>query len=170
MASPNPCPLVWRTRSLPAFWNGWKSRSILLAGTLDAAFAGRQGEQGVDEPFLELTQGERFLAGGPEGFGVNVGIGERDFEQGLKTGKGCAQLVGGVGDEVTLSLEGCFKTAKQIIEGMPQLCQLGTPLVSTSSAPSGGGYVRWECVRYASQASRSLALPADSDDEGSGAD
>lgn len=34
MARPNPCPLVWPTRSLPAFWNGWKSRSILLAGTV----------------------------------------------------------------------------------------------------------------------------------------
>ena len=56
----------------------------------DAALAGGQGEQCLDEPFLVSAQSERFLAGRAQGVGVGVGVGEGDFEEGPQAGEGGA--------------------------------------------------------------------------------
>ena len=56
----------------------------------DAALAGGQGEEGLDESLLVLAEGEGFLAGRPQGVGVGVRVGEGDFEEGLEAGEGGA--------------------------------------------------------------------------------
>ena len=48
----------------------------------DAALAGGQGEQGVDEALLVSAKSEGLLAGRAEGVGIGVGVGESDFEEG----------------------------------------------------------------------------------------
>jgi len=56
----------------------------------DASLTGGQREEGLDESLLVLAEGESFLAGRPQGVGVEVRVGEGDFEEGLETGEGCA--------------------------------------------------------------------------------
>ena len=76
----------------------------------------------------------------PEGLGVSVGVGERDFEQGLEPGEGGAQFVGGVGDEVTLGLEGGFEAAEEVVEGLAKLGQfVGWPVEAEATVEVGGG-------------------------------
>ena len=56
----------------------------------DAALAGGQGEQCLDEPFLVSAQGEGLLAGHAQGADVGVGVGKGDFEEGAQAGEGGA--------------------------------------------------------------------------------
>ena len=56
----------------------------------DAALAGGQGEQCLDEPLLMSAESEGLLAGRAQGAGVGVGVGEGDFEEGPQPGEGGA--------------------------------------------------------------------------------
>lgn len=49
---------------------------------LDALLAVRQREEGVDEPFLALAEGECLLACGPEVRRARLGVGECDLQEG----------------------------------------------------------------------------------------
>jgi hypothetical protein len=69
---------------------------------LDAALAGCQREQSVDQLLLLAAEAERLFTGRSQSPGVRVGIGERDLQQRLVAGQWRSQLVGGVGDELTL--------------------------------------------------------------------
>ncbi|GLY76281.1 hypothetical protein Airi01_045480 [Actinoallomurus iriomotensis] len=66
----------------------------------------------------ERSSGDREVEGLPAGrmlsagVGVGVGIGEGDLEEGPQPGERRAQLVGGVGDEVTLGVEGIDEKTK----------------------------------------------------------
>jgi len=53
----------------------------------DAALAGGQGEQCLDEPFLVFAKSESLLAGRAQGVGVGVGVREGDFEEGPQAGE-----------------------------------------------------------------------------------
>ena len=108
----------------------------------DAALAGGQGEQCLDEPFLVSAECEGFLAGRAQGVDVGVGVGEGDFEEGSQASEGGAQLVGGVGDEVPLSVEGGFEAAEQVVEDVAQLGQLVGGLAEVEAlveVPGGDG-------------------------------
>ena len=71
-----------------------------------------------------FAESEGFLAGRPQGLGVGVGVGEGDFEQGAQAGEGGAQLVGGVGDEVSLGVEGGFEAGEEVVEGVAEFGEL----------------------------------------------
>src|ERR1022692_367899 len=113
----------------------------------DAALAGGQGEQCLDEPLLVSAKGEGLLAGRAQGVGVGVGVGEGDFEEGSQAGEGGAELVGGVGDEVSLGVEGGFKAGEEVVEDVAPIGQLVGGLaeaealveVSGGDGPGGGG-------------------------------
>ncbi|WP_345146080.1 hypothetical protein [Nonomuraea rubra] len=68
---------------------------------------------------------------------VGVGVGEGDFEQGTQAGQGGAQLVGGVGDEVALGVEGGLQPGEQVVEGVAELGQLVGGAAEVQGA--GGG-------------------------------
>ena len=113
----------------------------------DAALAGRQGEECLDEPLLVSAESEGLLAGRAQGIGVGVGVGEGDFEEGSQTREGGAQLVGGVGDEVPLGVEGGFKAGEEVVEDVAQFGQLVGGLAEVEAlvevpggdGPGGGG-------------------------------
>ena len=90
----------------------------------DAALAGGQGEQCLDESLLVFAEGEGLLAGRPQGVGVGVRVGEGDFQEGSLAGERGAQLVGGVGHEVALRLERGFEAPEEVIEGVAELGEL----------------------------------------------
>jgi hypothetical protein len=73
---------------------------------VEAALAAGEREQRFDQTFLLLADGEQLLAGVPVGLDAGVGIAEGELEQGALEGERGAQLVGGVGDELSLRLEG----------------------------------------------------------------
>jgi hypothetical protein len=71
-----------------------------------------EGEQGVSE----LTQ--RF---------VDIRFGSRDLEEGAVDRERCAQLMGGVGDEPLLALEGAIQSFKHRVEGVGQILDHQAP-------------------------------------------
>ena len=87
---------------------------------------------------------EHALVGRAQRGEVRVRVGERDLDQGSLACQRCAQLVRGVGDEVTLRLERSVEPPKQVIEGVPEFLELvlraveGQTLVQTGGRdPSG---------------------------------
>jgi hypothetical protein len=84
------------------------------------AFAAGQGEQGFDQARLLIAGGEHLLGGGTPGGGRRVRVIEGNLEEGAFGGQGGAQLVGGVGDEVPLGLEGGFEPREEAVEGVPE--------------------------------------------------
>ena len=77
--------------------------------SVQPAFAAGEGEQGLDQARLLIAGGEHLLGGGTPGGGRRAGVIERNLEEGALGRQGGAQLVGGVGDEVPLGLEGGFE-------------------------------------------------------------
>ncbi len=88
------------------------------------AFAAGEGEQGFDQARLLIAGGEHLLGGGTPCRGRRAGVVERDLEDGALGGQGGAQLVGGVGDEVPLGLEGGFEPREEVVEGVAELLEL----------------------------------------------
>ena len=66
---------------------------IELFPGFDAAFAGGQGKERADESFLVLAEDESLLAHGSQRFGVGIGVGDGDFQEGLEPSEGGAQFV-----------------------------------------------------------------------------
>ena len=71
---------------------------------------------------------------------------ERDLQQGSLSGEGGTQLVGGIGDEMSLRREGCLKALEETVEGVTQLFELLVssfqcePFVQIGGRdPAGGG-------------------------------
>ena len=91
---------------------------------VEAALAAGEREQRFDQPFLLFADGEELLAGVPVGVDAGVGIAERELEQGALEGERGAQFVGGVGDELSLCLEGGFEPAEQSVDGVAELLEL----------------------------------------------
>ena len=91
---------------------------------VEAALAAGEREQRFDQTFLLLADGEELLAGVPVGVDAGVGIAEGELEQGALEGERGAQLVGGVGDELSLRLEGGFEPAEQSVDGGAELLEL----------------------------------------------
>ena len=56
--------------------------------------------------------------------GVGVGVGKRNLEERALSGERGAQLVGGVGDEMTLRLEGRFQALEEVVECPSELGEL----------------------------------------------
>jgi hypothetical protein len=88
------------------------------------AFAAGQGEQGFDQARLLIAGGEHLLGGGTPGGGRGVRVIEGNLEEGASGGQGGAQLVGGVGDEVPLGLEGGVEPREEAVEGVPEFLEL----------------------------------------------
>ncbi len=86
------------------------------------------------------AQGEGLPAGRAQRFGVGAGVGEGDLKEGAQARERGAQLVGGVGDEVTLSLEGGLQAGEQAVEGVAELGQLvrGLTEIEAPVQVSGG--------------------------------
>src|SRR5262249_50954601 len=79
----------------------------------EAALAAGQGEQRLDEAFLLGVGGEHLPRDTAPGFGGGGGVIQRDLQHGALPGEGGAQLVGGVGGEVPLGVEGGFQAGEQ---------------------------------------------------------
>ena len=91
---------------------------------VEAALAAGEREQRFDQALLLLADGEQLLAGVPVGLDAGVGIAERELEQGALERERGAQLVRGVGDELSLRLEGRFEPAEQSVDGGAELLEL----------------------------------------------
>ena len=112
--------------------SGWRSTraSPTTGGEVDGfasiepALAAGEGEEGFDQARLLVVRGEHLLGGGTPCGDRRVGVVERNLQQGALGGKGGAQFVGGVGDEVTLRLERSVEPPEQVIEGVPEFLQL----------------------------------------------
>ncbi len=73
---------------------------------LEAPLAAGQVEQRLDQPLELLLGGEHALVRCAQRLDAGVGVRQRHLSQRLQPGERCAQLVGGVGDELALGLEG----------------------------------------------------------------
>ena len=78
----------------------------------------------LDQAFLLLADGEELLARVPVGVDARVGIAEGELEQGALEREGGAQLVRGVGDELSLRLEGRLEAGEQSVDGGAELLEL----------------------------------------------
>ncbi len=106
----------------------------------EAALAAGEREQGFDQAFLLLADGEQLLAGVPVGVDARVGVAERELEQGAFERERGAQFVRGVGDELPLRVEGRFETCEQSIERGAELLELVVgPLESEPAVEVAGG-------------------------------
>jgi len=91
--------------------------------SVQAAFAAGEGEEGFDQARLLIAGGEHLLGGGTPGGGRRAGVVERNLEEGALGRQGGAQLVGGVGDEMPLGLEGRFEPREEAVEGVPEFLE-----------------------------------------------
>ncbi len=76
---------------------------------IEPTFAAGEREESFDQPLLVLAVQQRPLAGGEERIDRGFGVGQRDLEQRPLDGHWGAELVGGIGDEVALGVEGCVQ-------------------------------------------------------------
>ena len=90
----------------------------------EAALAAREGEQGLDQPLLLLAGGEHPPVALPERLDRGIGVAERHLGDRALACERRAQLVGGVGHELALRLEGRLETAEQPVEGAAELVEL----------------------------------------------
>jgi hypothetical protein len=115
-------------------------------GVGEALFAAGQGQQPVDEPFVALVDGQQVgaeLAQRLAGLRVLQG----DLDEGAVDGQRGAELVGGVGDEAALAVEGGAVEALQHgVEGVGEVLELvvgavqGDALLQVAVGdPAGGG-------------------------------
>src|SRR6266545_2305070 len=78
---------------------------------------------------------------------VRLRVVEGDFDEGAVDGQGCAQLVGGVGDESALAVEGTVQASEHGVEGVCEVLDLVAGAVqgdafveaAVSDAAGGGG-------------------------------
>ena len=90
---------------------------------------------------------DELLAHGAEILDGGVGIGEGEVEEGPVEGQRRSQLVGGVGDEAALGLEGGLESIEQPVDGVGQIFNLvaragqGQPFVQVLLGDPSGS--RW---------------------------
>jgi hypothetical protein len=83
-----------------------------------------QCQKGVDQPLLLFVLLQHLLTGLPECARAGVGIAQHHFHHRANGGERSAQLVGGVGHEPALSLEGAFQSAQQSVDRVSELPEL----------------------------------------------
>ena len=88
---------------------------------VEAALAAGQDEERIDELRLVFAGVDGLLAGSPERAEGDVGVGQGHLEEGLAQHERGAQVVGGVGDEASLGLEGSFEAP----DGARRWCRRG---------------------------------------------
>ena len=103
------------------------------------AFAAGQGEQCFDQARLLIAGGEHLQGGGAPGRGRRAGVVERNLEEGALGRQGGPQLMGGVGDEVPLGLEGGFEPREEAVEGIPEFLELVFRAVEGKAFVQAGG-------------------------------
>ena len=68
------------------------------------------------------------------------GAAERDLYQGAFSGEGGAELVGGVGDEASLCLEGSLEACEEVVEGVGEFFEFVVgPVEAEAFVQVGGG-------------------------------
>ena len=87
---------------------------------VEASLAAGEGEQRFDQAFLFSPRVQEVPADGPQRVEGDVGIGKRDLKHGSVDGEGGAQLMGCVGDEVTLGVECPFQSCQERVDGVAQ--------------------------------------------------
>ena len=103
---------------------------------VEAALAAGEREERFDQAFLLLADGEELLARVPVGVDAGVRVAERELEQGALERERGAQLVRGVGDELSLRLEGGLEAGEQSVDGAAELLEL---VVGSRRGRVGGG-------------------------------
>ena len=93
---------------------------------VEAALTAGQGEEGIDELRLFLAGVDHVVAGGFEGVQGERRVGQRDLQERLGEHDRGAQLVGGVGHEASLGVEGRFQAAEQSVDGVAEVFELVT--------------------------------------------
>src|SRR6266511_925125 len=81
----------------------------------EAFFAAGEGEQAVDEALVALVDGEQGGAELTQRF-RRVGVVEGDFDERAVDGQRGAELVGGIGDESALAVEGALLAVEGAVE------------------------------------------------------
>ena len=146
-------------------WRLWTISSVSwreverLPG-LDAAFAGGERQQRVDQPLLLAGELQRLLAGRAQGLGVGVRVGERHLQQRALAGERGAQLMGGVGDELALGLERRLQPSEQVVERATELGELVIGPVEAEPAVQIGGRDLLGRRRHRAQRPQEPARPA----------
>ena len=110
-----------------------------MLATLEPGLAARERQQRVDHLLELLLGGEHALVGRAQRGEVRVRVGERDLDQGSLACQRRAQLVRGVGDELTLRLERSFEPPEQVIEGVPEFLELVLRAVEGQALVQAGG-------------------------------
>ena len=111
---------------------------------VESAFAAGEGEEGFDQRSWSRLEASSSSAGrSPHLRGG--GIAEGDLHQCALSGEGGSELVGGVGDEATLRLEGGVEAPEEVVEGVAELLELvlraveGEALVQAGRGDPAGG-------------------------------
>lgn len=101
--------------------DGGQVEGFARAGTTLAA---GQGKQRLDELLLLGVGREQVPADRLPRAGSGVRVSEGDLQQGALSGQGGAQLVGSVGGETPLGVEGCLKPREKAVEGIREFLEL----------------------------------------------
>ena len=110
-----------------------------MLAALEPGLAARERQQRVDHLLELLLGGEHALVGRAQRGEVRVRVGERDLDQRSLACQRRAQLVRGVGDELTLRLERSFEPPKQVIERVPEFLELVLRAVQGQALVQAGG-------------------------------
>jgi hypothetical protein len=91
---------------------------------VEAALTASQGEEGIDELRLILTRVDGLFTGGSERIQGDGRVGQGHLEKGLAQHERGAQLVGSVGDEAPLGVEGRFEAGEKPVDGVAEVLEL----------------------------------------------
>ena len=104
---------------------------------VEAAFAAGESEEGFDEGFLFPVGGEERLGGRPPH--VRGGrVAEGDLYQGALSSERRPKLVGCVGHEVPLRLEGGLEAGEEVVEGVTELFEFVVGVVKGQALVQAG--------------------------------
>ena len=91
---------------------------------VEATFTACEGQQSFDEALLLFARCQEFFERGTEFLGGRVRVGEGDFKERSVEGERGPQLVGGIGDEAPLGLEGVVESGQQSVDGVGEVLHL----------------------------------------------
>ena len=109
---------------------------------VDTALAAGEREERVDQLLLLFADGEQLLARVPVGVDARVRVAQRELEQRSLERERRAQLVRGVGDELSLRVEGGLEPGEQAVDGVAEPFELVVrPLQGEPAMEVAGGDV-----------------------------
>lgn len=97
---------------------------VKCLGPLDALLALSESQQSFEQLLVFCAGVEDLCAGGFERVEGQGGVGERELQHRAAEREWCSQLVRGIGNERTLSLEGILKAAQERVDRLAEILEL----------------------------------------------